>query len=426
MTDGHISEDLLTHWLDGDVDALTLLQAALPHLLGSCARCQETWRQATRDRIPGRGLFAELHHEAASTGLGRDEAIRSALDQVRVLKKDALGSVGGELAREHMAELLRLSREERVSAVAATPDTYGNPRLASLLLEEARNHLPEDPEETHHLASLAAQVVHQKPPGRSFEVLGRDLLAEACAVTGNAWRVQRRLGEAESCFQQAHRSLELGSGDPLIFAEILWYRGLLLRDQGRPHPARALWRQAASIYSKLAEDAMASRVMVHQALVENELGDPGKAVEVGRAALELIAPETDPQLHQTAIDNLALFVAGAGDPDRALEILDEAPPSPDTPPRLAPLRGWTRARVLAKAGRHPEAIALLEMALQHFGSLGDETSRATATLDLALLYEEAGDLAKARTITEEILPVLVDLRLPDAVLKAMTLLRQAA
>lgn len=63
MEDKHLKAELVSLWLDREVTDRDVLKLVLPHVVADCPTCGLAWKEGTRGRIPGVGLFAALHHE---------------------------------------------------------------------------------------------------------------------------------------------------------------------------------------------------------------------------------------------------------------------------------------------------------------------------------------------------------------------------
>lgn len=431
MAESHLSADLLARWLDGEVDDLSLLRALLPHAVSLCAECSRAWDQATAGRVPGQGLLAELQHSAQREGASSPEAIEKALTRLRSLKEEVFGKDSGESTEDLLEELLQLPRSERWAAVTSRPERYCRAPLALALLRRSRTVAPRDPEESEHLADLAADVVRhsrrgrRRPEQRRQQAVAADLFALASAMKGNARRLVGEYREAEVLFQEGHALLRQGSGDPLIFADLLGYQGSLYRDLHRLLEAEKVVRRAVRIYRRVGEDHQAGRALVKLATIREEQGRPEAAVRALKAALGLLSFDIEPHLEEVAYGNLALYVAEAGDAARGLKILEENPPRKEAPRRSLLHWEWIEGRILAMLGQHGAAVSAFELVREGFSDLGDAPNAAVSTLELALLYVESGRSREVRDLAAEALPVLLTLDLSDQAVAALILFEQA-
>ena len=426
MAGVHISVDLFGRWLDGEVDDLTLLKALLPHAVSQCPDCSAAWSQATAGRVPGQGLLAELQHAETDGGADPREAIERALTQLRGLKEEVLGSAKAGEIEGDLEEVLSLSRGARGRTVEKDPERYGRPQFVLALLRRSRSLAPRDPELSEQLAWLAckaaAAVTHSRRRQRA--VVG-DLLALGTALQGNAHRLLGEYKLAEKMLDDSLTLLDAGSGDPLVFADLLGYRGSLLRDLQRLPEAEKVVRRAVRIYRRCGEDHQAGRALLKLATIETELGHQALAQRSVRSSLGLLSFEIEPHLHEMAYGNLALYVAEGGETSKGLEILQAHPPRERAPRRSLLHREWIEGRILALAGHDEAAIAALDYAREGFAELNDAPNAAVSTLELALLYLEKGRTSDVRRLAGEAVPMLFSLDLSDRATAGLILFQQA-
>jgi len=426
MPASHISADLFARWLDGEVDDLTLLKALLPHAVSQCPDCSSAWRQATAGRVPGQGLLAELQHAETNGGADPREAIERALTQLRGLKEEVLGSAAAEEIEDDLGRLLNASAGTQLRMVEKDPQRYGRPRLVLGLLRRSRSLAPRDPELSEHLASLACQAAASAPhPRRRQQAVVGDLLALGMALQGNARRLLGEYKRAEEMLDESLTVLDAGSGDPLVFADLLGYRGSLLRDLSRLAESEKVVRRAVQIYRRCGEEHQAGRALLKLATIQGELGGSAAAVRTVRSALGLLDFRVEPFLHEVAYRNLALYTAEVGDPAKGLEILKSHPPMERTARRSLLEREWAEGRILALAGQEEAAMAALDFAREGFAEINDAPNASVSTLELALLYLEKGRVEDVRRLAGEAVPMLFALDLSDRATAGLILFQQA-
>ncbi len=411
--------------MDGDLDDRALLLELIAHLAWCCEDCRRAWREAARSRVPGRGLLAEWHHSATIEGVCGTDAVDQARERVLKVREEVF-SVEAARAPKLLQSLLAFPVQEQVGVVQRTRTKYVSLALAQLLLESAHKVRVCDPRESKRLAALAREVVKKGQSDRVARAFGKDLLGTAKALEGNASRLFGEYREAEACFDSAHRILETGSGDPIVFAELLSYRVSLLLDQVQLDQAKVVAGQAISIFQKAGEDHQAGTVLIKKGLIEAGLGVPAQAVKSLGKALELLDAERDPQMVLITHKNLALYIGEAGDPARGLEVLEKYRSEEHTPERIQIFHTWIEGKMRAKLGEYEVATAALESVRNLFAEQGDAPNAAAATLDLALIHAKAGQLEAVQRVALEALPLLLPLDIPDAALAPLILLEETA
>lgn len=422
----NLSPGLFGRWMDGEISQRELFEALVAHLTELCPTCEEAWLAASRQRTPGSAWFRELQREKQAQGFTAEEAITRALRAVEAHKEDALQDRHRQAAEEHFARILALDPAKRSEQVAGLPADGASLVLARRLLEEGRRLAQEDAPASTAFAQLAALAARRPFEARLHRLIAADLRALAAAAEANGYRLLGQYAMAAVCIEEAYRLAEAGTGDPVTFADVLSYRASLMRDQNEVEQAGAFLRHAIAIYTKVGADRQAGRAYVQLATVHSDQGDPGKAAEATREALERLGPEAEMETVQAAYENLAFFVAQAGDPARAREIMAEHPSPARRPERFRLQREWQECVIASKLGEHAAATAGLERIRQTFVELEDAPNAATATLDLALVYGEAGQVAAMCRTAAEALPLLLPLGLPDEVLGTLMILQEAA
>lgn len=264
---------------------------------------------------------------------------------------------------------------------------------------------------------------YKKGACKSFS---QDFVAYALALQGNARRLQGEYASAEEFLREAHLELDHGSGDPVVFADVVSYRASLERDRRSFKEAKGLARLALSLYVKAGEDHLAGRILIQLAVTQGDAGEPAEAVASLRDALDLIDFAEEPHLEAMVYENLALFIAQAGDPQRGLEILSEHPIRSRASRRSRAHHQWTHGLIMEMLGDLEAAIEMLDDVRDEFAELGDAPNFAMSSLDLALVYTKIGYTQVVKHLAVEILPVLQQMNIPHEVLSALILFEQAA
>jgi len=329
-----------------------------------------------------------------------------------------------EAARD-LQRLLSLPSSERRDAVKRARRSFRGPRLVRLLLEESMLQVSRDAGEAFNLAELAREVMNHSPASPD----GFDLMALASAYMGNARRVAGELREADSLFTFARfliRQQEIADLETLARVDDL--EGSLRRDQRRLKDADELLRRSAKLYRTLGDRKAEGKVLVTLGTVENQSGDPERAIETTEAALARIDRERDPRLFLSARLNLACFEFHSGAPERASEILAaDVKLYEDHPePGFLLRRRWLEGNIA-------EARGLLQLAEDHFREtragflgLGSGYDAALISFDLALLFLRTGRREEVRQLAEEMFPIFEAGDIHREALAALVLFQEAA
>ena len=355
-----------------------------------------------------------------------DEAIKRAMWAALALDRESQAISEADSLKQSLEELLALPFEQRVETILCSRDQYDSPKLASVLLERSRSCAGSDPESSFELAALADLVARRARSNAAWRPFAIDLLALAIALRGNARRIRGKYGEAQRLFERALRILDRGSGDPVAFGDIRALEGSLLLDLYRHADAEAAVRQAIEAFQECGEKHRLGRALMQLSIIQEDAGDPEKAIESLRTALEHLDLNQEPRLGVQAYCNLAAFVTEAGDPLQAREILAAHPLPADIDERTRLKRGWIESRIQTALGNHEAAAETLSRLRGEFQRLGDTNSAAMVSLDLALAFARQGLISQERQVAAETLLLLQEEAPPQEIWAAQVLLKQAA
>lgn len=367
-----------------------------------------------REDSPQAGDYDELFDRAAGRvsalrrrfHLSADEALRRA-DQL-------ISAPGGTMADPMLVER----------------SLDWNPAVAGALLQRSKEIAPAKPEEGMRRAHLSLRAIWRFQLDPSHDLASspvlQDLRARAAGYKGNALRLLSRYSEAEALFQRAIKIIAWGSGDPLAEAEICHFHGSLLRDRRHFPEARRALRRAAHLYAQAGQRHEVGKVLFNQALNEREAGFPSKAVRLQLKALGYLDAGFEPHLLAAGYTNLALLMAESGRPAEARQLLEEHPLPPGSVHTHGEQRTWIEGLVAAHLGEQDRAAELIDRARRAFAELGDGHRFATATVDLAAVYAERGDLTAVRELVAQSLQILQTLDVPRDAIAAFMLFQQAA
>ena len=215
-------------------------------------------------------------------------------------------------------------------------------------------------------------------------------------------------------------------GDVLCYgAKILALKASLRRTQGRFGEALDLLDGAL-----LAEGSAGLRpeILMSKALTYGEAGDLEASARIFREAIASVERRSAPRLYYALHHNLldALSKAGMTEEAKALlpEVRDLA--REGSQPMDVPRFRWIEARIRARAGERPEAVATFDEVRQDFLRRELFFDSALVSLELSHLYLSAGEHDAVHNIASDLLPVFEAQKMPRETLAALSLFCRAA
>jgi tetratricopeptide (TPR) repeat protein len=393
----------------------------LRHALG-CAACREALFGA---------LAAELDRP-----VGRVLAWRSADQDYGRAIDDVLEACRPRLcqaAREQqeapvlLAELLRHPPERR-EVLLRNSARFKSFALCERLLQASREEVQKDARAGEELARLALRLADLLDAERIGPRIIEDLRCRGWSLVGNALRVLSDLRAAEEALATADLHLRHGTGDRLELARLLTCKASLRRYQRRYAEAGSLLRRAAAMALEVGDGQLAGEVMVLQAIVCKQVGEPVQAIELLRQAGELIDAEADPRLALAARHNLIDLLVEQG---RMMEAQALLARSRDiyrrhAEPRMLLRLLWVEGKISYGMGQLPEAAELLGRVRVGFIEQGLGYDAAIASLDLAAVCARLGHTSEVRRLAEEMLPIFRSREVHREALAALIVFQQAA
>lgn len=286
-----------------------------------------------------------------------------------------------------------------------------------------------DPQGADAWCEIARRVVERLSPERYGERPLEDVRARICAHRGNCWRILNDLARADRYFQQAATHLDQGSGEPLEQAQVYFLEASLRRDQRRHAEARELLRLAADVYRSIRDPRRLAAVVIQEAMICRDQGDPEAGIEALEVlSVEIEVEELDLELRFVLEGNLTTYLTEAGYVDEAGRRL------PGLRRLTSQLGGdrldlhtrlhWLEAMVRERQGRLEEAETHYSTAREGFLQEGMTYDGALVSLDLAALYLDQERFAEASRLAREMSPLLWEADLHgDAVAALMLFLR---
>ncbi len=414
----HITAELFRRFLSGRVTR-DEAKRVVRHLIGGCADCAGLARQVMGDsgywfprRRPGRpdGALEQVFESAA--GFVSREQRRLAEERLR----------GWGL----WASLEELQPAER-TAVVLGDQRFHHWGFFRALLDACRWQTLSDPRRAVSIVELALAVAEVLDPAAvGGEEVATDLRAKGYGVLGNARRLASDLPGAREAINEAWRLLEEGTGDPLERAHLLSLDASYIRMVGEFETAEAALEEALQIYARAGDPHLEGRTLLQMGDAIGYI-DPARAIVHLRRALGLIDIGREPRLELCVRHDLAHFLADAGQPAEALDVLDRARPlykqfqDDWTQLRLH----WLEGRIARALGYLEEAAHILRQVWRGFRERTLHYDFVMASLDLAEAYVAQGHHATAARLTAEVYPILGAWGVHRYTLAAWLMLQQA-
>lgn len=353
--------------------------AVFPRL---CAPCRRIVEHSLRDLCALRGHYRRLGRE-----LRRHKA----------------------LARRRCDELLALPPARRRSQVLNSYSRFRSRPLAEELLRRSLECAHGDAERALELADLAWEVaeslfgVHDLAGGLAGVADTKGLAAAHC---GNACRVLCRWDEADGYFQRSSVCLLQGSGDPLVNGEVLLLEASLHKDRHRFPRAIESLAAAERLFNAVGDARGSTRAQLLRASIRQTAGDSEAARAVLEGLLERLDPESEPGRAAVAWHNLAatlcelkLFEKAEDALEHAAALAHRAGGKGDG---FAAYLSWTRGKVLRGMGYLDGAVEEFLSARRRLQRVGNPYEAALVGLDLAVVLQAQGTLAREARFFEDV------------------------
>lgn len=401
MSDLHVTPELLAAVSRGELKPHVVLELGWAHLLRMCPVCLaglRAWQTAERSRpvVP-----PILERRAPQ----RTEEERQAERDLR--------------------DLLALSQKQRLSKIHGSSRRFRGLPLAHSLLNEAKEHMLEHPQEVHDLAEAAEQVLLRSPDVPGYF----DALARATAYRANALRAGGKVREADDRMTTARSLIRHQDVTAmLVYAEVDGIEGVLRKDQRRFKEAEDLLSRSAALFGLAGERREAARPLIVLGLLYFDRQETAKAIETTEAALASLHPEREPRLYLCGRFNLALFLVESGryEAAAALLVADERLYQ-DFADRWTVLRKmWLAGKIAFAAGRLAEAAEAFLEVRSGFIEQGIGYDVAMVSLDLSLVYLRQNRVADVKALAEEMRVVFAAEDVHREAVAALVLFQEAA
>lgn len=189
--------------------------------------------------------------------------------------------------------------------------------MTAALLTLARKSRDANPRRMRELSQLSLFFAQRSPlPERVKQALS----AEAEALTGDSWRQQGKLHEAERAFGRAARHLE-EAGDPYESANFCRLLADLRQDQRRFEEALALRDRAASLFAEVGQTDDQAQALLDKAGLEMKRDEVERALSDLRAVIALADQGLRPDLAAMGVAVYGKILCQSGRATEALTLV---------------------------------------------------------------------------------------------------------
>lgn len=268
-------------------------------------------RHLTRDRragvepAGGRGQILPWR----SSGAEYDQAVDGVLDRFRPRIEDVVREMAEAPAL--LADLLE-NPPALWELLARNDPRFRSLALCRLLLDGSHQESAAgDPGQGEPLAEAALAITESLDSGRYGGRVLADARARAWIAVADARRAAGDLRGSERALETAREHLRRGMRDGLEKAQLLHCKACLRRTQRRFPEAVRLFRRSISISLYMEEARSVARAVFGLALLEQDRGEPERALRLLERAARLVDPGEDAHLH-------ACIQAAAGFPEKRI------------------------------------------------------------------------------------------------------------
>ncbi len=284
--------------------------------------------------------------------------------------------------------------------------TVTSAALFSLVIDKSREIGRRDPKQGVQTAELALASLEALVRRDGDDKQFISLKARGWTRLANARSLAADLRGAELGFDEAERLLEAGGRQPAVEAEVLAYKASLRRDQRRFLEARELLERALTVCPEGEDDLMA-KILLIQASVRFEEGNPTAAIPFLEKALPLANKTEDAILRLAIYHNLVATYSEAGWYQKAVKLMPVAKQlSEDHGTGYNKIRfHWLEGLIARGLGEMDTAEEALLGASDAFSEMGDGFNTALVSLDLADLYSRQNRTADLVSLCQSMAPL---------------------
>lgn len=403
-------EELRDFWSGGL--ATERVRAVVRHLLEGCRRCG--------------GLLSPDLKTLFGFPLGEEE-LRTMADAYDAVLDRVFAAVTARVRRpEGRMEWLRetLASPHRRPAAGGAGASSGPPGFEALL-DRCRELRYDDPARMVDLARFASLLADRLDPRQYGTKRVANLRCRAWMELANAYRVADRLREGLEALDTAAGAFVAGTGDEALGARLLDVQASLDADRRRFAEALASLDVVHAVHLRRGDRHLAGRALLTKGLYAGYGGDPERAVQLLEEGLALVDRRRDPGLLFGAVHNLARSLMECGRFEEARELL-RSNRSGDPGGRVNRLKvRWLEGQIAAGLGELEGAGQALAQVCLGFGETGLRYKAALAGLELAAVHLRQGRAGAARDRAREAVEVFTGLGIGREALAAVLVIRAA-
>jgi transcriptional regulator with XRE-family HTH domain len=370
---------------------------------------------------PSPAEWRSIHRASAGAGQKAAEATREQLSaNARRLRAAQARQEVGELW-----ELLGRLPAKRRRAAVEEESRYWTWAVAERLCEESVRAAAHQADQAAELTRLALRVAELAPGSEAWR---SRLQGYAWAFVANARRVLGDLPGAEEAFVQSDRLWVAGEPADLGVLDgsrVFDLKGSLRQYQGRFEDALDLFELA----QRAARGVEAvGRILIKKASTLRQMGEYERSLTELRQANSLVEGSRDSRLTWLVQYLLTANLCDMGHPTEAEALLPAVrEKAVDLGNELDVIRClWLEGRVAVGLERREEALPALEQVRRYFTSKQIAYDAALASLEVAVLYLEAGQAGEVKRLAEEMLWIFTAQGVHQEALAALKLFCEAA
>lgn len=325
-----------------------------------------------------------------------------------------------EAKRVESWDLRELPPDERLPTILRSPIRFRSPVLVVVLLARAQQNLRSSPPDALELATMAATVAEHGTRDPALTAL-------ALAYAGNVHRTSGRLDLADPYFNRAFGHLRRDPNPPLwLRAELRSLQGSLLMDHRHFKDVELHLLNAAAMFKAAGDAERVVRVRLNLAAFHHLRGDAEQALEVSRQTLAVLDPWRFPQLHLSAVHNLAFYLSEAHKPRLARDLVDLAEPLYVSYPAVAARRDWLLGLIARALDKNRSAEAHFRASLDAFIDNDAAFDAALVIVDLAQMLLAEGRAHEVVEVTQHLPGLFRSLDVHPEAVAATLLFHKAA
>ena len=423
MVEWHPSAERLEVFMMGQISGEEG-QRIVRHLLGDCPSCQKI----------ARAYFPCDAEPAESSSLGNLTSGSHSSCYSKVFEKllpdlwnrELKLEVEKALAPESFGDLQKHPFERRILLVENC-ERYRTWSLCEYALDEGHSLCSQRPTEAVEALRLGAVIAERLDDDQYTTELTNDIRARAHYLLANALRISSELEEAEESFKTAAVYLSKGSGDPKEHARFLSFKGALFAEFHKFKEANQLLDKAIATYRRIGETHEEGRALMAKGMNMGYAGNPEKAVEFLRQALELIDEQGSSRLVLAAKHNLVYNLYACARYHQALALVPETRALHSECGKAVDLVrfGWLEGLISSGHGELDRAESAFLAAKKFFVEEGMALDVALVSLDLALVFLRQRRTSELKALSTEMLGIFRRYGLSREAIAALVLFQKA-